>query len=54
MLSALGSTFGTELTAAFSSIGTAAGPYILLVIGIVAAVILVSFIIHFVRSKLAR
>ena len=54
MLSALGSTFSTDLTAAFSSIGTTVGPYILLVVGIVAAVIVVSFVLHFVRSKIAR
>jgi hypothetical protein len=54
MLSALGSTFSTDLTAAFSSIGTTVGPYILLVVGIVAAVIVVSFVLHFIRSKIAR
>jgi hypothetical protein len=54
MLSALGSTFSTDLTAAFSSIGTTVGPYILMVIGIVAAIIVVSFVIHFIRSKIAR
>jgi hypothetical protein len=54
MLSALGSTFSADLTAAFSSIGTTVGPYILMVIGIVAAIIVVSFVIHFIRSKIAR
>jgi hypothetical protein len=54
MLSALGSTFSTDLTAAFSSIGTTVGPYILMVIGIIAAIIVVSFVIHFIRSKIAR
>jgi len=54
MLSALGSTFATDLTDAFSSIGTTVGPYILLVVGIVAAVIVVSFVLHFIRAKLAR
>ena len=54
MLSALGSTFAADLTDAFSAIGTTVGPYVLLVVSIVAAIIVVSFVMHFIRSKIAR
>ena len=54
MLSALGSTFAADLTTAFSAIGTTVGPYVLLVVGIVAAIIVVSFVLHFIRAKIAR
>lgn len=54
MLSALGSNFGESLTSAFAGIGEAIGPYILLVVGIVAAIVVVSFVMHFVKSKIAR
>lgn len=54
MLSALGATFAADLTDAFSSIGTTIGPFVLLVVVIVAALIVVSFAMHFIRSKLAR
>jgi hypothetical protein len=54
MLSALGSTFAADLTDAFSAIGTTVGPYVLLVVGIVAAIIVVSFVMHFIRAKIAR
>jgi hypothetical protein len=54
MLSALGSNFGIDFTAKWATLGPQLGPYFLLVVGIIAAIIVVSFVIRYIRSKVAQ
>ena len=59
MLSALGSNSGItecreDFTAKWATLGPQLGPYFLLVVGIIAAIIVVSFVIRYIRSKVAQ
>ena len=54
MLSALGNTFSLDLSTATSHIGATVASYILLAVGIVLAVIVVNFVLHFIRSKVSQ
>ena len=54
MLSALGNTFSLDLSTATSHIGATLASYILLAVVIVMAILVVNFVIAFIRSKVAR
>jgi hypothetical protein len=51
MLSALGPNFATSFSTTWSALGHAIGPYILLTVGLVLAIVVVGFIIHFLRVE---
>jgi uncharacterized ion transporter superfamily protein YfcC len=52
VLSALGTDFGTDLTALIAGIGTTIGPYLLVVLIILVVITVVIFIVNFVRHQL--
>jgi hypothetical protein len=54
MLSALGPSFATSFSTTWSALGHAIGPYILLTVGLVLAVVVVSFVLHFLKVEAAR
>jgi high-affinity nickel permease len=54
MLSVFGTDFATNLQNTVSSIGTTVGPYILLILGVVFGIIVVTFIVHYIRARLGR
>jgi uncharacterized membrane protein YczE len=51
MLSALGPNFGTSFQLTWAVLGHALGPFILLTVGIVLAIVVVGFILHFIQKQ---
>jgi hypothetical protein len=54
MLSALGTTFGTDLTALIAGIGTTIGPYLLVILTLLVVITVAIFIVKFVRARMGR
>jgi len=53
-MSVFGTEFGTHLTEKLNSIGTEVGPYLLIVAGIIIGIIVFTFVMKFIRSRLGR
>jgi type II secretory pathway component PulF len=53
-MDAFGSTFDTDLTAKITAIGATVAPYIVLVLGLVLGVVVIGFIVKFIRAHISR
>jgi hypothetical protein len=54
MLSALGPSFATSFSTIWSELGHAIGPYILLTVGLVLAIIVIGFVMHYMQKQIVN
>ena len=53
-MDAFGPSFDSDLTAKITGIGATVAPYLLVVLGLVLAVVVIGFIVKFIRAHISR